>query len=100
MKTLIIINCVIAITNMILMSEIISEVIAQVKRDYPNAKFMEKTPIAKLIGWISIIVRDLIPIYNIIILIGFLFMRETMIEQGYETLLDRIIEDQRPLFFK
>lgn len=54
---------------------------------------MEKTPIAKLIGWISIIIRALIPIYNIIILIGFLFMRETMIEQGYETLLDRIIED-------
>ena len=93
MKTLIIINCVIACINLILVLEIGCETVAQVKKDYPNAKFMEKTPIAKLIGWISIIIRTLIPIYNIIILIGFLFMRETMIEQGYETLLDRIIED-------
>ena len=93
MKTLIIINYVIACINLILALEIVSETVAQVKKDYPNAKFMEKTPIAKLIGWISIIIRALIPIYNIIILIGFLFMRETMIEQGYETLLDRIIED-------
>ena len=93
MKTLIIINCVIACINLILVLEMGCETVAQVKKDYPNAKFMEKTPIAKLIGWISIIIRALIPIYNIIILIGFLFMRETMIEQGYETLLDRIIED-------
>ena len=93
MKTLIIINCVIACINLILALEIVFETVVQVKKDYPNVKFMEKTPIAKLIGWISIIIRALIPIYNIIILIGFLFMRETMIEQGYETLLDRIIED-------
>lgn len=93
MKTLIIINCVIACINLILVLEMGSEVVAQVKKDYPNAKFMEKTLIAKLIGWISIIIRDLIPIYNIIILIGCLFMREKMIEQGCETLLDRIIED-------
>lgn len=93
MKTLIIINCVIACINLILVLEMGCETVAQVKKDYPNVKFMEKTLVAKLIGWISIIIRDLIPIYNIIILIGFLFMRETMIEQGYETLLDRIIED-------
>lgn len=93
MKTLIIINCIIAIINLILMFEIMFEVITQVKREYPNAKFIEKTSIAKLIGWISIVIRTLIPIYNIIILIGFLFMRETMIEQGYKTLIDRIVED-------
>lgn len=93
MKTLIIINCVIACSNLILALEIIFEAVTQIKRDYPNAKFMEKTPIAKLIGWVSIVIRVLIPIYNIIILIGFLFMRETMIEQGYDTLLNRKIED-------
>lgn len=93
MKTLIIINCIIAVINMILMFEIMIEVVTQVKREYPNAKFIEKTPIAKMIGWISIVIRILIPIYNIIILISFLFMRETMIEQGYETLIDRIVED-------
>lgn len=93
MKTLIIINCVIACINLILVLEMGCETVARVKKDYPNAKFMEKTLVAKLIGWISIIIRDLIPIYNIIILIGFLFMRETMIEQGYETLLNRMIED-------
>ena len=93
MKTLIIINCVIACINLIFLLEMTSEIVAQVKRYYPNAKFMEKTPIAKLISWISIIIRTLIPIYNIIILIGFLFMRETMIEQGYDTLLNRKIED-------
>ena len=93
MKTLIIINCVIACINLILALEIVSETVAQVKKDYPNAKFIEKTLIVKIIGWISIIIRTLIPIYNIIILIGFLFMREKMIEQGYETLLNRMIED-------
>lgn len=93
MKTLIIINCVIACINLILVLEMGCETVAQVKKDYPNVKFMEKTPIAKLIGWISIIIRALIPIYNIIILIGCLFMRDRMIEQGYETLLNRIIED-------
>ena len=86
-------NCVIACINLIFALEIVSEVVAQVKKDYPNAKFIEKTFIAKLIGWISIIIRDLIPIYNIIILVGFLFMRETMIEQGYETLLNRMIRE-------
>lgn len=93
MKTLIIINCVIACINLILSLEMVFEVVVQVKKDYPNAKFMEKPPIAKLIGWMSIIIRVLIPIYNIIILIGPLFMRETVMEQGYQTLVDRIIED-------
>lgn len=93
MKILIIINCVIACINLVLALEMCFEVVAQVKKDYPNAKFIEKTLIAKIIGWISIIIRNLIPVYNIIVLIGFLFMRETLIEQGYETLLDRKIED-------
>jgi len=93
MKTLIIINCAIAYSNLILALEIISTAITRIKRDYPDAKFIEQTPMTKLIGWISIIIRVLIPIYNIVTLAGFLFMRETMIEQGYKTLLDRKIED-------
>lgn len=93
MKILIIINCAIAYSNLILALEIISTAITRIKRDYPNAKFIEQTPMIKFIGWLGVIVRVLIPIYNIITLVGFLFMRETMIEQSYKTLLDRKIED-------
>ncbi len=93
MKTLIIINCIIACTVLILTLEMGFEIVAQVKKDFPNAKFIEKTLVAKIIGWISIVIRSLIPIYNIIVLIGYLFARDTMIKQGYDILLNRMIRE-------
>ena len=91
MKTILIINCIVALVNLILVTEITETAKAEVKRDYPTAKFNEVSTKAKVIGWISIIVRTLIPIYNLICLAGFLFMRETMIDKGYEQLMDRIV---------
>lgn len=91
MKTILIINCIIALVNLILVTEIIETAKTKFKRDYPTAKFNEVSTKAKVIGWISVIIRTLIPIYNLICLAGFLFMRETMIDKGYEELMGRVV---------
>ena len=91
MKTILIIDCIIALVNLILVVEIAETAKAEFKRDYPAAKFNEVSTKAKVIGWISIVIRALIPIYNLICLTGFLFMRETMIDKGYEQLMDRMV---------
>ena len=93
MKTLLIINCVVAIVILILTFEITESTIAIFKKDYPNAKLNKVSTRAKIIGYIAIITRSLIPIYNIIILCGTLFMRDTLINKGYDALINRIVED-------
>ena len=91
MKTILIINCIVALINLILAVEITETAKTKVKRDYPTAIFNEVPTKTKVIGWVSIIVRTLIPIYNLICLAGFLFIREAMIDKGYEQLMDRMI---------
>lgn len=91
MKTILIINCIVALINLILVTEIAETAKTNFKRDYPTAVFNEVSTKAKIIGWVSIIVRTLIPIYNLICLTGFLFMREAMIDKGYEQLMDRMV---------
>ena len=93
MKTLIIINCVVAIVILILTLEIVESTVAIFKKDYPNVKLNESSTKAKTISFISVIVRSLIPIYNILVLLITLFARDTLINKAYETLMDRIIED-------
>ena len=93
MKTLIIINCVVAIVTLILTLEIMTSTATIFKKDYPNAKLNKVSIKAKIITYISIIIRVLIPIYNIILLLGTLFMREALIDEGYEILVNRIVED-------
>ena len=93
MKTLLIIDCVVALITLILTAEIIEATALEFRKDYPNAE-LDVAPIrAKIIGFISLVVRTLIPIYNLICLAGFLFMRDTMIEKGYEVLVDRIVKE-------
>ena len=91
MKTILIINCIVALANLILVVEIAETTKTNVKRDYPTATFYEASTKAKVIGWVSIIVRTLIPIYNLVCLAGFLFMREAMIDKGYEQLMNRMV---------
>ena len=91
MKTILIIDCIVALVNLILVTEIAETAKAKFKRNYPTAKFNEVSTKTKIIGWISIVIRALIPIYNLICLTGFLFMRETMIDKGYEQLMDRMV---------
>lgn len=93
MKTLIIINCVVAIITLILTLEIVESTATMFKKDYPNAKLNKVSTKTKIIGYIAIIIKVLIPIYNIFILCGTLFMRDTLIDKGYETLINRIVED-------
>lgn len=93
MKTLIIINCVVAIITLILTLEIMTSAATTFKKDYPNAKLNKVSTNTKIIGYISIIIKSLIPIYNIILLLGTLFMRDMLINIGYETLVNRIVED-------
>ena len=93
MKTLIIINCVVAIVTLILTLEIMTSTATIFKKDYPNAKLNKVSTKAKIIGYISIIIRVLIPIYNVILLLGTLLMRDVLINIGYETLKNRIVED-------
>lgn len=93
MKTLIIINCIIAIITFILTLEIVESTATIFKKDYPNAKLNKVSAKAKIIGYTAMIIKLLIPIYNIIILYGTLFMRETLIDKGYEAFVDRIVED-------
>ncbi len=93
MKTLLIINCIIALVTLILAAEIVEATALEFRRDYPNAE-LDIVPIrAKIIGSINLIVRALIPIYNLICVVGFLFMRDTMIEKGYEVLVNRIVKE-------
>lgn len=93
MKTLIIINCVVAIITLILTLEIVESTVTLFKKDYPNVKLNESSTKAKTISFIAVIVRSLIPIYNILVLLVTLFARDTLIDKAYETLMDRIIED-------
>lgn len=91
MKTLLIIDCVVALVMLILATEIITAVKVEFRRDYPNAKLDTVSLGVKIIGCISTVVKALIPIYNLICIAGFLFMRDTMIDKGYETLENRIV---------
>ena len=93
MKTLIIINCAVAVVTLILTLEIVESTATIFKKDYPNAKLNEVSTKTKIIGVISIIVRSLIPIYNIIVLLGTLFMRDVLMDKAYEMFIDRIVED-------
>ena len=93
MKTLIIINCAVAIITLILTLEIVETTVTSFKKDYPNVKLNKVSTKTKIIGYIAMIIRSLIPIYNIIILCGTLFMRDTLVNKGYEILIDRIVED-------
>lgn len=93
MRTLIIINCVVAIVTLILTLEIVESTVTLFKKDYPNVKLNKVSIKAKIIGIISTIIRSLIPIYNIIVLLGILFMRDKMIEASYQILINRIVED-------
>ena len=93
MKTLIIINCAVAIITLILTLEIVDTTVTSFKKDYPNVKLNKVSTKTKIIGYIAMIIRSLIPIYNIIILCGTLFMRDTLVNKGYEILIDRIVED-------
>ncbi len=93
MKTLIIINCVIAIITLILTLEIVESAATMFRKDYPNAKLNKVSTKTKIIGYVTIIIRSLIPIYNILALLGALFMRDKMIDMGYEKLINRIVED-------
>jgi hypothetical protein len=93
MKTLIIINCVVAIITLILTLEIVESTATMFKKDYPNVKLNKVSVKAKMISYIAMIIRSLIPIYNIIVLLGTLFMRDTLIDKGYDILINRIVED-------
>jgi len=93
MKTLIIINCIVAIITIILTLEVCDNAKNNFKKDYPNAKLNVTSPKTRIISSIALIIRALIPIYNIFCLLGVLFMRDRMIEIGYEQLIDRMIED-------
>lgn len=94
MKTLIIINCIIAIITFILTLEIAEYTATIFKVDHPNVKLNKVTIKTKIISYIAIIIKVSIPIYNILILYGTLFMREDLIIQEYETLMNRIVEDE------
>ena len=94
MKTLIIINCVVAIITLILTLEIVASAATIFKKDYPNVKLINTSTKTKIIGYISIIIRSLIPIYNIFALCGALFVRDKMIDMAYEIFIDRIVEDE------
>ena len=93
MKTLIIINCIVAIITLILIVELAEYTATIFKKDHPNVKLNKVTIKTKIISNIALIIKVLIPIYNILILYGLLFMREDLIIQGYETLMNRIVED-------
>lgn len=93
MKTLLIINVIIACVVLILGLEIACVTISTFKKDYPNAKLNKTSTFARVIAIIALIVKTLIPIYNIMCLISCLFMRDKMIETGYTTLIDRIVEE-------
>ena len=93
MKTLIIINCIVAIITLILTLEIVTTTVTIFKKDYPNVKLNKVSVKTKIIGYISIIIRSLIPIYNIILLLGTLFVRDALMDKAYETLMSRIVED-------
>ena len=93
MKTLIIINCVVAIITLILTLEILESTATMFKKDYPNVKLNKVSTKAKIISVIAVIIRLLIPIYNIVLLLGTLFMRDALMDKGYEILVNRIVED-------
>lgn len=93
MKTLLIIDCIVALVTLILATEIVEATALEFRKDYPNAE-LNVIPIrTKIIGSINLVVRALIPIYNLICVVGFLFMRDTMIEKGYEVLVNRIVKE-------
>ena len=93
MKTLLIIDCIVALVMFILATEIVEAVKLEFRRDHPNAELNVVPFRAKIIGFISLVVRALIPIYNLICIAGFLFMRDTMIEKSYEVLVNRIVKE-------
>ena len=93
MKTLLIIDCIVALVTLILALEMTEAVGLEFRKNYPNAK-LNTVPIrAKIIGSIALLVKSLIPIYNLACIVGFLFMRETLMEKGYEILVNRIVEE-------
>lgn len=93
MKTLIIIDCIIAVVTLILAFEIVERARIKFRKDYPTAKLNTTSKKSKIIGIIALIIKALIPIYNLICVIGFLFLTDTMIQESYKQLIENIIED-------
>lgn len=93
MKILLIADCVVALVMLILATELAQIIKVKFRKDYPNAVLNSVPMTAKIIGQIATIVKALIPIYNLICVVGFLFARDKIIDDGYEMLIDRIIQE-------
>lgn len=93
MKTLLIANCVVALVMLILATELTQVIKIEFRKDHPNATLNSVPMTAKIIGHIAMIVKAFIPIFNLICVVGFLFAKDKMIDDGYEVLVNRIIKE-------
>ena len=67
-----------------------------IKNRYPNAQFRPNpnSMIARLLLLFVLVLKALIPIYNLIVVCGFLFMWDALVEQAEQLLLERKIEEE------
>ncbi len=93
MKTLLIVNCVIALVMLILATELTQVIKVEFRKDHPNATLNTVPVFAKIVGYTAMIVKAFIPIFNLICVVGFLFARDKMIDDGYEVLVNRIVKE-------
>lgn len=82
MKTLIFINYAVAVVALILAIEICFRIIEEFERLYPNMKLRQVHPISKVFNLISLVVKCMIPLYNILLIISMLVFSERIVEEG------------------
>ena len=91
LKVFLIVNGIVGIIMLILAVELATRIKTRFRREYPNA-LLDVVPVkTRIITTIATIVKAFIPIYNIICVIGFLFLPERLCDNGYLQLVDRII---------
>ena len=73
MKVLLLINLVIAVIDLILVYSIAFEALKKIK-SYPRYKRVKHSIGSKIFGALETLVRSLLPLYNIVLLLGLLFM--------------------------
>lgn len=74
---------------------IISVAKTNVLSKYPNSHFKPNpnSMVMRIISFISMILKSLIPIYNLLVVCGYLFTWDTMVEKAEELIIETRLEE-------
>lgn len=84
------ISLVISLVVVIFGYMVIKAILDRFKKENPDVKFIQHTPLERVISFIRLNIIVLLPIYNLILLLALVFCNETIEEQIYDKIYDFI----------